>query len=94
MVVTAMVSAQILHYVLDELEGTSYYKQNLKQVTKRFQETLTRDCDDVIRAMYDADEVAMNNLQDDIQLVAKSIATMDPKDMLQVKEFIQTLSKK
>jgi len=90
-VVTAMVAAQVLHYTLDELEDTPYYKHKLKQATKIFQKEITKECDDVITAMYQADENTMNNLEEDINIIAGALATMDPRQILQITDFIKTI---
>jgi len=90
-IVTAMVAAQVLHHTLDELEYTPYYKRKLKNITKQFQTELTKECDATITAMYEADERAMVNLQDDITLIASALATMDPKKILSIREFITSI---
>jgi hypothetical protein len=90
-VVTAMVAAQVLHCTLDELEGTPYYKRKLKVATKVFQKELTKECDDTIAAMYAADEKSMVHLEEDISIIAGALATMDPKKILQITDFIKTI---
>jgi hypothetical protein len=90
-VVTAMVAAQILHEVLDELKDTPYYKQKLKQVTNQFQIEITKTCDKTISAMYNADETAMVNLQEGIHEIAQKLATLDPALICELRERIKTL---
>ena len=90
-VVTSMIAAQVLHQTLDDLEHTPYYKHKLKQVTKSFQNEITKECDSVIKRMYDADEKSVNNLQDEIYFISTSLTKVRPKDMILIRAFIENL---
>ena len=90
-IVTAMISAQVLHETLDELRDTPYYKQKLKYVTNHFQVEITKTCNTTIDNMYKADEATMNILQEGIHEIAAKLATLDPDRMSELRECIKNI---
>lgn len=78
MIVTALTASQILHEALDELEGTSFYRQSLKLAVKKVQKELTATCDQHFEDVWDADQVAMTKALEGLSGISKELAHMDP----------------
>jgi len=78
LVIVASGTAQLLHELLDELEGTSYFKQSLKMSIKRLQVELTKACDAQTNDLWDADGKCMADIQVAIQGIIKSATHADP----------------
>jgi len=90
-VITAMVAAQVLHETLDELRGTSFYKQKLKQVTNQFQQELSKQCDRTIQELYATDDHTMMCLQEGIHEIAQKLATIHPTKIQEVRDCIKNI---
>lgn len=80
---------QVLHETLDELEGTSFYKQSFKQAVKRFESELTRVGDPMIKKVLQQDEDVFNLIMEGISSVSKELATLDPAVIAKVALLIE-----
>jgi hypothetical protein len=87
--VVSLLSAQVLHETLDELEYTDYYRHSLKQATNRFQKELTAVCDPHIEVLYKDNEKAARQVQDGIERIARAIATMKPSEIAVFGELLE-----
>jgi superfamily I DNA and/or RNA helicase len=70
---TALITSQILHECLDELENTNFYNHKLKQITKRFQKELSVHCDKEINTIWALDEETCVTLDKSITNVIQYI---------------------
>ena len=87
-VITLMVAAQVLNESLDELQGTPFYKQALKQSANRFQTILEKDCNRTIQELYATDDHTMMALQEGIYEIARKLATVHPTTIQAVRDCI------
>lgn len=88
-VITASVAAQVLHECLDDVEGTAFYKQSLKQATKRMQKELTKVCDPQINQLWVVNEKAMLAMQEGIMQISKIIAEGHPVKIAAMGDFLK-----
>lgn len=87
--VVALTAGQVLHETLDELEYSSFYKHSLKQATKRMQKELTSTCDQYIDLLWKGDEDMARQIQEGVENIAKTIATMDPSKIVLLGELLE-----
>lgn len=87
-VVTASVAAQVLHEALDDIEDTPFYKQSLKNMTKRMQTELTKVCDPQTNHLWGVNEEGMRAIQSGIIEMAKIIAQADPVKIIAMGELL------
>lgn len=90
-VITAMVAAQVLHETLDELQGTSFYKHKLKQISKQFEEELSKQCNRTISELYNTDEETMQLLTQEIHEIAKKLATIHPVKIQEIRACLKQI---
>ncbi len=88
-VLTLLCATQVLHETLDDLQGTSLYRQSLKQAAKRFEEELTKVCDPVIKNVLPQDEAIFNLIMEGISSISKELATLDPAVIAKVALLIE-----
>lgn len=89
-VIVAMAAAQLLHEILDDLEGTPYYRTRLKNASKTFEKILTQECDKEISRLWNLDQKSMMLIQDGITDVIKELASMDPVKIVDLGRVIKS----
>ena len=93
-IVMVMALSQLLHELLDELEGTPYYRMTLKQATKRFQIELGKVCDKEIQKLWQIDENTMRLIQVGLMEIGREVAQQDPARIALFGEFLRNGSVK
>ena len=89
MIVTASVASQVLHECLDDLEHTSFYRQTLKQASKKMQDELTKACDPQTNHLWNTSEEDMQAIQKGILEISKVIAQADPVVIVAMGNFLK-----
>ena len=78
--VMALTAAQVLHYALDELKDTDFYRHALKSACNNFEREITKVCDPYIEKLYEMENSA-RAVHEGVEEIAKAVSKMDPYDV-------------
>lgn len=87
--VVSLTAAQVLHETLDELQYTSYYRQQLKNTCIAFERELTKTCDHHIEDLY-GDFDKARAVHEGIEQIATTMATMKPSEIVALGKLMKS----
>lgn len=86
---TNLLTAAVMMEGIEALQGTTAYRQELKNTANRFMKELERYCSEPLGAVWGADDKAMYALMEYQKKVIAQLVTMRPEDIGVVSELIE-----
>jgi len=88
-VIIISATIQLVHELLDELEGTSYYRHKPKMLIKQLQKELSITGDDQTHKLWNTDDKSMSAIQEGILKYAEILAEAKPVKIAAVGDLLK-----